>query len=403
MAEESLRGQACIIGYGETPHRRNWPGRSALGLSAEAARMAIEDAGIIKENIDALVCIGGCGDSAGAHNFYMGLWINFAVGATMSGCSPVLGLTVAASLVMNGMAKYVLGVYGHGRDEDNPTPLRQGWCLAQEYEDPYGGYLRQDPYIPFMYNRHMHEYGTTAEQMAQFAVNERFNSLLNPRAAMASEGMLTVADVLNSPMVVSPLRRLECAQPCAGACAFVVTSAERAKVAPNPPVYVLGVGMKTPGDIIYMRSHGVNRVDPRITLTSTKWSALDACTMAGYGAHDMDLLQFHDRYPILVAACLEDAGICKKGEGGPFLAATDTTYKGTLPINTDGGQLSGGRLEPLQGASGAPHLIEGVRQLMGRAEEEGRQVANADLCMVNMCGDGLSKSGTVILGTEDTL
>lgn len=402
MPEESLRGQACIIGIGETPHRRRWPGKSALGLGVEAARMAIEDAGLLKEDIDALVTVGGCGDGPGTYNFYMGLWVNFAVGATMAGCSPLIGLTVASSLVMNGMAKYVLGVYGHSEFEP-ARRLRQGWALAQEWDDPYGAYTLEDPYIPFMYTRHIHDYGTTPEQMAKFAVNCRFNSLLNPRAAMAAEGMITVEDVLNSPMVVSPLHRLECAVPCAGACAFVVTSAQRAKAAPHRPVYVLGAGVRTLGDMVYGRNEGVEHIDPRITLTPTKWSAKDACEMAGYAPRDMQLLEFHDRYPILTAACLEDAGFCKKGEGGPFLAATDTTYKGALPINTDGGQLSAGRLEPLQGASGAPHLIEAVRQLMGRATEEGRQVANASLGMVNTCGDGLAKAATVILGTEETL
>ena len=215
--------------------------------------------------------------------------------------------------------------------------------------------------------------------------------------------MITVQDVVDSPMVLHPLRRLECAPPVGGACAFVVTSAERAMAAPHPPVYVLGIGVRTLGDFPYLKNEGIEYTDPRMTLTPTKWSAKEACEMAGYAPRHMQLLQFHDRYPILAAACLEDAGFCKKGEAGPFLASTDTTYKGTLPINTDGGQLSGGRLEPQQGASGALHLLEGVRQLMGRAEAEGRQVDNADLCMVNLCGDGLAKTGTVVLGTEDTL
>jgi acetyl-CoA acetyltransferase len=366
--------------------------------------MAFEDAGLLKHEVDGLVCCGGVGNNASQLNFYLGLWVNFAVGNTMAGASPGIGLMAASAIVMNGMSKYVLVVYGGDDSRARPgVPLRQGWAIGQEWHDPFGTYHGEDPFIPLMYVRHMHEFGTTPEQMAQYAVNARFNSLLNPRAAMAEEGLITVEDVLNSPKVVHPLHELECAPPCAGACAFIVTHADNARGGPNPPVYVLGAGARLLGDCVYMRSFGVERIDPRLTLTPTKWSARDACEMAGYAPRDMDLLQFHDRYPILVAACLEDAGFCKKGEGGPFLAGTDTTHKGTLPINTDGGQLSAGRLEPQQGASGAPHVVEAVRQLREEAEEEGRQVADANLCMVNVCGDGLAKSATLILGTEDTL
>ena len=404
MAQDTLRGQACIIGIGDLPRQRSWPGKSALGLCSEAAKLAIEDAGLTKEHIDGLVCIGGAGENAGSLKFYMGLGGNFAIGNTMGGCSPLIGLTIAASLVSTGMANYVLGVYGAERDEAKPGPrLRQGWSLGQEWEDPYGAYTREDPNLAFMYARHMYEYGTTAEQMASFAVNTRFNALSNPRAVMAGEGAITVQDVLNSPEVISPLRRLECAPAVGGACAFVVAAADRALAAPHPPVYLLGVGAKTPGDVPYLKNEGIDYVDPRLTLTPTAWSAREACEMAGYAPREMQLIQFHDRNPILAAACIEDAGFCRKGEAGPFLAATDTTYRGTLPINTDGGQLSGGRLDAVQGASGAPHIMEAVRQLMGRAESEGRQVADASLCMINLCGDGLSKAITVVLGTEETL
>lgn len=402
MAEESLRGEASIIGIGDLARQRSWPGKSSLGLCAEASKAAIEDAGLQKEHIDALVCIGGAGENAGSLKFYLGLGGNFAIGATMGGTSPLVGLAVASSLVAYGMAKYVLAVYGSGRDEGNPMPrLRQGWTLGQEFEDPYGTYTIEDLTLAMMYNRHMHEFGTTAEQMAAYAVNTRFNALSNPLAVMANEGAITVQDVLSSPMVVEPLHSLECAPLVGGACAFVVSSAENADAAPHRPIYVLGLGASTPGDTPYLKNEGIEYIDPRLTLTPTVWSAKDACEMAGYAPRDMDLLQFHDRYPILAAASLEDAGFCRKGEGGAFLAATDTTYNGTLPINTDGGQLSGGRLDAIQGASGAPHLLEAVRQLRGEAGA--RQVDDANLCMVNLAGDGLSKSSTAILGTDETL
>ena len=131
MAEESLRGEASIIGIGDLARQRSWPGKSSLGLCAEASKAAIEDAGLQKEHIDALVCIGGAGENAGSLKFYLGLGGNFAIGATMGGTSPLVGLAVASSLVAYGMAKYVLAVYGSGRDEGNPMPcLRQGCTLG---------------------------------------------------------------------------------------------------------------------------------------------------------------------------------------------------------------------------------------------------------------------------------
>jgi len=217
--------------------------------------------------------------------------------------------------------------------------------------------------------RYLHKFGTTPEQLAKLAVDQATNALANPNAVFHGQP-ITIDDVLNSRYVNEPLKLLECVMPCAGAAALVITSAERAKAMPHRPVYVLGAGIEQGNAILWQ--------NPEITTTPAKVSAARAFAMAGYGPRDMQFAEFYDCYTILVAATLEDAGFCEKGEIGPFYLATDTTYKGTFPVNTDGGQISGGQPGL---AGGFRHVIEAARQIMGRAGE--RQVPKNDLCMVN--------------------
>src|SRR5262249_60916651 len=141
-------------------------------------------------------------------------------------------------------------------------------------------------------------------------------------------------------------------------------------------------------------------VTPDVCVTPTAYSAPAAYKMAGYGPKDMQFAEFYDCYTILEACCLEDAGLCPKGEIGSYFESTDTTYKGTFPINTDGGQLSAGQLNGT-GASGCQQLVESTRQLRGQAGE--RQVARHDLCVANFNGGSPSQEVTVVLGTANAL
>jgi len=218
--------------------------------------------------------------------------------------------------------------------------------------------------------RHMFQYGTKQEQFAKCAVDQRFNALLNENAMWQGQP-ITIEDVLNSRYTNAPLHLLESVMPCSGTNAVVVTSAERARGLPNPPVYILGVGgPATRHDDIWQEEE---------TATSpVVLSAPTAFQMSGYNVKDIQFAEFYDCYTILAMMCLEDAGICRKGEIGPFYESTDTTYKGTFPINTDGGQISGGQPG---GAGGFRHVVEATRQVMGRAGQ--RQVAKNDLCLVN--------------------
>ena len=183
---------------------------------------------------------------------------------------------------------------------------------------------------------------------------------------------ITIDDVLNSRYTNDPLHLLESVMPCSGAAAVVVTSAERARALPHPPVNILGVGGPA-------TSHDVIWQEDDVTTTPVVMSAPAALQMAQYNVKDIQFAQFYDCYTILVMACLEDAGICPKGEIGGFYQDTDTTYKGSFPVNTDGGQISGG--QPGGNAGRFRHVVEATRQVMNRAGA--RQVERADICLVN--------------------
>jgi acetyl-CoA acetyltransferase len=388
----SLRGKAAIVGIGETPHKRAWPGRSAMGLCAEVAAEAIKDAGLRREDIDGLITMGGIYPARMAE--YIGIRpTNFAVSAGFMGSTSGVALTIAAAMVSEGIANHVLFVAGGARDPDQPQMgggFRMEPGFQSEWFTPYGPAAGANTYYGLLYTRHMYQYGTTPEQMAQVAVNQRFNAGKNPLAAMREP--ITIDDVLNSRYINYPLHMLETVMPVAGAIAYIVTTAERARTLPKPPVYVLGAGVSQGYDNHWYM--------PDMTYTPTIYSAPKAYAMAGYGPKEMQFANFYDCYTILVSACLEDAGLIPKGEAGPFFESTDTTYKGSFPINTDGGQLSAGQLNGA-GASGCQQLVETVRQIRGEAGE--RQVARHDLAVANMNGGTPSQEATVVLGSANAL
>ncbi|HXH21623.1 MAG TPA: thiolase family protein [Dehalococcoidia bacterium] len=370
-----MRGQTAIIGIGELPTRRTYPGRSMYGLCAEVARIAIADAGLSKGDIDGLVVEGGNTTPASMAD-YLQIRPTYSVGVSMQGASSTTAVTTAAAAVNAGLCNYALIVMGSARDDrperapgSRPPGGGGAGSVGAEFEQPFGPAQGAGTGYALMYRRHMYEYGTTPEQMAKLAVDQRFNALKNPNSAF--QGVpITIDDVLNSRYVNEPLHLLECVMPAAGAAACVITSADRARSAPNKPVYILGAGLEQANAQIWETD--------KITTTPARVSARRAYQMAGYGPRDIQFAQFYDCYTILIAMTVEDAGLAPKGEVGPFYESTDTTYKGTFPINTDGGQISCGQPGL---AGGFRHVIEAARQIMGRAGE--RQVVKNDLCLVN--------------------
>jgi acetyl-CoA acetyltransferase len=230
----------------------------------------------------------------------------------------------------------------------------------------------------------MFEYGTRPEQLAKIAVDQRTNALLNPDALFNNKE-ITINDVLSSPLVVDPIHLLEIVRPCSGAAAVIVSSIDMASKYTRLPVTILGFGEAyTHNSIVYA---------PSITDSPVKEAAARAFGMAGLLPRDIDFVSVYDCYPITVLITLEDAGFCPKGQGGDFIEKTDMTYKGDLPCNTHGGQLSFGQPSF---AGGMSHITEAVRQLRGEAGR--RQVKNNRYAYVNGNGGVLSTQCSLIMG-----
>ena len=278
----TLRGKVAIVGIGEVPTRRVIPGRTMYGLCAEAARTAIADAGMTKQDINGLVTDGAAAPAAMAE--YMGIRPTFATGVSMQGASGASATTAAASAINAGLCATALVGMGHSR-LDRAQAGGLGPSVRSEWEEPYGPAAGAGTGYALIYKRHMHEYGTTQEQMAKLAADQRFNALENENAVFNGQPV-TTQDVLDSRYVNYPLRLLESVMPCDGAAALIMTRADRAKSIRSRPVYLLGAGMEQANANIWQTD--------RITTTPVKVSAPRAFQMAGYGPGDMQFAEFYD-------------------------------------------------------------------------------------------------------------
>ncbi len=254
------------------------------------------------------------------------------------------------------------------------------------YETPFKPFLPTSAYA-LAASRHMHEFGTTREQLAEVAVAARKWAQLNPAAW--EKKPLTVADVLKSRMISYPFTVRDCCLVTDGGGAIIMTSAVRAKSLKKPPAYVLGCG------------HGVTHMNissmPDLTVTGAKAAGEAAYQMAKLGAKDIDVVELYDAFTINTILFLEDLGFCRKGEGGAFVSGGNIAPGGKLPVNTNGGGLS--YCHP--GMYGLLILIEGVRQLRGECGE--RQAKKHDTAIVHGNGGVLSAQASVILGTGATV
>ncbi len=230
--------------------------------------------------------------------------------------------------------------------------------------------------------RHMHLYGTTRDQFGAVAVAFREHALRNPAAAMKKK--LTLDDYRAARMVVDPFGLLDCSLNTDAAGAVVVTTRERAKDLRRRPVLIKGFGTHNNLTGWFADDNMVN--------TAAGPSGARAYAMAGLGPRDIDCAQIYDCFTYMVLAQLEDYGFCKKGEGGPFVAAGALPTDGSLPTNTSGGQLSEAHAE------GMLQIVEGVRQLQGIYGPD-RQVAGAETCLVSGHGGNTVCHSTLILGT----
>ena len=385
----SLRGQVAIVGAADT-EVGVVPGKSPTELCVEAALGALADAGIRKELVDGLITCNAFAEPimyhAEAIAEYLQIFPRLCMSVNTGGGTTFSVLQHAAAAIVTGAADTILVSMA---DSLRSFMSREQAMLVQsstghpQFEQPYG------PTVPAYYaligHAHMAEFGTTPEQFAEVAVSCRAHAALNPTAQMREP--ITIEDVLASRMIADPLHLLDCSLVSDGGAAVIVTSAERARDFPHPPVYLLGMGEG------HSHEHISQAAD--LTTSAARVSGERAYAMAGLGPGDIDLAQLYDCFTPTVLVELEDLGFCAKGEGGPFLQSGATRPGGSLPVNTHGGMLS--HCHP--GNPGAMFaLTETVWQLRHAAGE--RQVANAHTALVHAQGGIMSSHATLILGRE---
>lgn len=386
-----ISGEAAVTGIGELKPCKEAGGKKSLDLLAEAAVLALEDAGLEKAQIDGLIVSPPSEDSYFMWPSQLAEYLQLSPGfldmVELGGASAAGSVARAAIMIAAGICENCLCLSGGVWDSQVFNSLEGKTAVMSQaeidYELPYGPMGFNSAYA-LIARRHMFEYGTSPEQLAKIAVDQRLNALLNPDA-LYNNKEITVEDVLSSPMVVDPIHLLEIVRPCSGAAAVIVSSNTIARKQTRVPVSILGFGEAyTHNSIVYA---------PSITESPVKKAAARAFAMAGLNPCDIDFVSVYDCYPITVLITLEDAGFCPKGKGGDFVENTDLTYKGDLPCNTHGGQLSFGQPSF---AGGMSHITEAVRQLRGEAGR--RQVKNNHLAYINGNGGVLSTQCSLIMG-----
>ncbi|MGZ4709584.1 MAG: acetyl-CoA acetyltransferase [Acidimicrobiales bacterium] len=383
----SLRGAAAIVGVSDAASPTGELELHGRALEAAMIQEALEDAGLTLDDVDG-VC----------HTFssmglaeYLGIHPVFTDSTNTGGSSFEIHAEHAAAAINSGLCEVVVSVYASTPRSDRKRgagwvrPTMPGPNPMLEWELPYGLRLPMGPYA-MAASRHMADFGTTSEQLAQIAVSTREWAALNPRARFRDP--ITVDDVLASPMQTSPLHLLDCCLVTDGAGAFVMTSAERARDLRRPAVYVLGAGT--------CHDHSMISEMPDLTTTPGVISGANAFRMAGIKPDDVDVLMGYDSFTITALLHLEDLGFCAKGEGGPFVMDGKTAPGGSLPMNTNGGGLS--YTHP--GMYGMFLIVEAVRQLRGEAGR--RQVPDAEIAVAHGSGMVLSCMSTLVLGSEAT-
>jgi acetyl-CoA acetyltransferase len=376
--------QAAIVGIGELKPARRLANESTLRMHFEAAARALEDAGMTPDAIDGLLVAQQVGETPqhvpATVAEYLGLRPAMANVVDLGGASPAGMAWRAAAAIAMGMCEAVLCVVGNVREDEAPrSPNRNP---IREFDVPFGASGANTSYA-LIAQAHRHAYGTTSAQLAHAIVAQRENAQMNPSAIFYGK-KLTMTDVLEAPMIADPFRLYDIVMPCVGGAAFIVTSLERARTLPHVPVVIAGAGEKV--------THRAVSGAPDLTSGPLRHAITHAYKQAGIGPEQIDLLSLYDCYSILLAITAEDAGFCKKGHGGAWLAERDLRWCGDTPMNTHGGQLSFGQPG---NAGGMSHIIEAVRQLRQAAGD--RQIKRAEWALVTGNGATMSEAAALIL------
>ncbi|QIK40564.1 thiolase [Pontivivens nitratireducens] len=380
----SMRGKSAIVGMA-TAGIGEAPGYSAMELLGQAAVAAVADAGLKLQDVDAVFA------ATSSHAFptmsvveYLGLKPKFFDGTNVGGSSFELHLLQATMALDAGLCDVALVCYGSNQRTAGGRLVSMS--EPQWHETPYNP---RHPITAYglAASRHMHQYGTTREQLADVALAARGWANLNPEAF--ARGPLTKDELLSSRMISDPLTKADCCLVTDGAAAVILTRADRAKDHHAKPVYFMGAGAAN-----YHRSIVAM---PDLTTTAAVDSGPRAFEMAGVQRSDLDLVMLYDAFTINTILFLEDLGFCPKGEGGRFVEDGRIAPGGELAVNTNGGGLS--CVHP--GMYGLFLIAEAVEQIRGTAGE--RQVDDCNLALCHGNGGTLSSQCTAILGSEAAL
>ena len=361
--------------------------KSAFELHFQGASRALADAGLTKADVDGFMSHGTGALAPIEVAEYLGLRPRWIDSSGVGGATWEFYVEHALAAIEAGLAETVLIAYGSTaranlKRSSRRANLSFGNRGPAQFDAPYGHTIMTK--YAMAARRHMHEYGTTIEQLAEIAVSTRHNAALNPDAYYRDP--ITIDDVADAPMMADPLTKLHCCIRSDGGGAVVVTSAARARDCAKTPVWILGTGEAV--------SHTTMSEWEDFTVSPAATSGPPAFARAGLTPADVDVCQLYDAFTPMVLLSLEDLGFCGKGEAGAFVEDGRLRVGGALPTNTDGGGLSS--CHP--GMRGVFLLVEGVRQLRGECGP--RQVAGARVCCVNGTGGWFSSASTIILGTD---
>jgi acetyl-CoA acetyltransferase len=360
--------------------------KTAFQLNFQGTTRALADAGIEKSEVDGFMSLTGALPPVELAE-YLGLRPNWVDSTGHGGSIWEFMVEHAAAAVALGLVEVVVLTYGSTQRADLKKKLRManlsfGTRGPAQFAAPFGHPVGS--HYAMVARRHMYEFGTTIEQLAEVAVSARYNAGLNPDAYY--QDPITIDDVVNAPMVWDPLTKLHCCIRSDGGGAIVLTHEERARDCAKAPVWILGTGEAV--------SHTTMSEWEDFTESPCVRSGQMAFDRAGLTPEDMDTVQVYDAFTPMVILTLEGLGFCKKGDGGPFVEDGKLRVGGALPTNTDGGGLSA--CQP--GMRGMFLLIEAVKQLRGECGQ--RQVPDARLACVNGTSGWFTAAGTVILGRD---
>ena len=377
-----LRRKVAIVGAAET-ELGVLPDRSMIQLHAEAARLALADAGLSEDDVDGIATAGTTPADVSEYLHIAPRWVD---GTAVGGGSFLMHVGHAAAAIEAGYCDTALVTHGEsGRSRVGMPPGDAGPSSIQgQFEHPFGGWGPPSMFsIPQV--RHMHHFGSTEEQFAAVAVATRRWATLNPRAMMRDP--ISVEDVLNSRLIAWPLRLLNCCLVTDAGGALVIAGGERARDFPRPPVWLLGRGEA-------VAHQNVSQMAELFESEAYRVAGEDAFRMAGVGPAEIDHAMLYDAFTHTPVYMLEALGFVAPGEGGPFFSEMRTAPGGDLPVNTNGGGLS----HTHTGMYGMFAILESVAQLRG--DGGARQVEGIELSLAHGAGGMFAAGATLILTNQ---